>query len=132
MNAAHSEIEHRDNEIKSLYSRLEAMNEEYQRTLDELRTARQIDHSSDGEVAMQKRKIESFKKENELMKKNNSELKQQVDSLNSKLNTSMKGSSIHDGDRFNHSVSKPLFIKKDENLQRELQMKNLEVLLYVI
>lgn len=104
---------------------------DHQRTLEELRQARKVDHSADGEISVLRRKVDSFKKETEMMKKQNTELKQQVDVLNNKLAHSMKASGVHDGERMSHSGSKPLLIKKDDSLQRELQMKNLEVLILV-
>lgn len=100
----------------------ERVNSKKDRLNEQMYLSQHKEESTD--IGILKRKADRLAKENELLKKQNSELKTQIDSKSSRQ--SMYASGYHDAERIT-SGSKSLSIKKDASLSKDLQMKDMEV-----
>lgn len=113
--------QHANRELKSQIDHLVSQNKELR---DQLDHAKSLEHAEDGELAVQKRKAESHKKENETLKSQFVELKAHADSLAAKL--SAKEKEIAQLVRSN----KTAVTKKEETNSRDQMMRDLEVHLF--
>lgn len=78
------------------------------------------------ELSALKRKTESQKREIDLLRKQTNELKSQVEAHK---NLRSERSSFHQETAKNSIESRSVTIKRDQNAQRELQLKDLEVII---
>jgi len=118
----------KDNEISSMRREIDMLKSQMRTELEREKMLIQTNHMTRSQIAEEqtdinilKRKNESLRRENELLKKQYMDLKIQNEQVQSRTpNTRESG-------HFDVSPSKSVTIKRDQNAQKELQLKDLEI-----